>query len=197
MVELIPIICTYDVEPSVLSSIVETAYTKSEDTSEALLVLSDTSRPAIQRYTVDDFTRPPVDQSFKSPFIGWSLERIAKFLKDNADDTAVGCYYFLVADERTSADNSLLFVDTLFNESEDEGDDEDKAPDEPLTVRLAPEFVNSYTVAIAIGSMGTNELVDETDEDGVYRGGASDVEDEGEGFEESDAEEDGSDQGTP
>ncbi|PGH27446.1 hypothetical protein AJ80_00924 [Polytolypa hystricis UAMH7299] len=180
MADLIPIICTHAVDPALLSSIIEEAYRESNDTAESLVLLSNaTSGATFQDYTAEAYTRAPISPSFKSPFIGWTIEQIATFLKDKAEDTAVEGFYFLVADEQTSKDHTLLFVDTLFNEVENEGDDDednDKDDDDEekrqegfLTVRLLPKFVNQYSVAIAVGSMGTNELADEADEEGVYR----------------------------
>lgn len=135
-------------------------------------LLSDTAHSALQGYKVDSYTRPPIDKSFKSPFIGWDIVKIGQFLEDNAQDTAVEYYYFLIADERTNSDKSLLFVDALFSDSEENGDDEYGCEpwELPLRVRLAPEFVNGYPAVIAVGCMGTNELACDVDEDGVYRG---------------------------
>jgi hypothetical protein len=69
----------------------------------------------------------------------------------------------LVADARTLEDKSLLFVDT--------GYDVAVSPDEAKTVRLSAQHANAIPVAVAVASMGIEEVIALADGDGVFRGG--------------------------
>ncbi|KAL1957773.1 hypothetical protein VTO42DRAFT_5491 [Malbranchea cinnamomea] len=154
-----------------LSSIIGTAYNSDDnvDTDQSLVLFSDPSDSAFRCYTLDSFTRVPVDKTFKSPFIGWDIDRIAVFLRENATDTVIDSSLFLVADEQTASDQTLLLV----NVERDDVYYQKKQGKMAMTkVRLVPEFANSCPVAITIGCMGANELESEADEDGVYRGGS-------------------------
>jgi hypothetical protein len=69
----------------------------------------------------------------------------------------------LVADARTLEDKSLLFVDA--------GYDDTVSPDEAKTVRLSAQHANAIPVAVAVASMGIEEVIALADGDGVFRGG--------------------------
>jgi hypothetical protein len=71
----------------------------------------------------------------------------------------------LVADEQTLEDKSLLFVDA--------GYDHTVSPDQAKTVRLSAHQANAVPVAIAVGTMGTDEVIALSDGDGVFRGGSA------------------------
>ena len=67
---------------------------------------------------------------------------------------------FLVADQRTAEDESLLLVQSLRDGESVE------------FVRVAAEFVNTQAVAMAVATTDVQELRSLIDEDGVFRGGS-------------------------
>ena len=84
-------------------------------------------------------------------------------LRENAPNK-VSSYYFLVADARTLEDKSLLFVDAAYDDA--------ASPDDAKTVRLSAQYANAIPVAIAVATMGIDEVIALADEDGVFRGGS-------------------------
>ncbi|KEY81503.1 hypothetical protein BA78_8012 [Aspergillus fumigatus] len=142
---LIPIICTHEVSPTVITSILSTAYKASTDAAE------------LQEYTDDSVTKLPVE-SLQYPFLGWDIGKIAQFLQENASDTIVDYTTFLVADEKTALDE-----DTLLLVYDVEGLQE--------SIRLSACFANSEAVSVSVATKDVGELWTLADEDGVYRGG--------------------------
>jgi hypothetical protein len=110
-------------------------------------------------------TQTPVEPSFTSPFLGWSVQDVARFLTQNAEGSIVEPGLFLIADEKTAEDgNTLLLVQVQIQKRHDSGLT-------LRTVRLAAEFVNTEAVAVSIGATGADELLNMVDGDGVFRGG--------------------------
>ncbi|EAL89391.1 conserved hypothetical protein [Aspergillus fumigatus Af293] len=142
---LIPIICTHEVSPTVITSILSTAYKASTDAAE------------LQDYTDDSVTKLPVE-SLQYPFLGWDIGKIAQFLQENTSDTIVDYTTFLVADEKTALDE-----DTLLLVYDVEGLQE--------SIRLSACFANSEAVSVSVATKDVGELWTLADEDGVYRGG--------------------------
>ena len=66
----------------------------------------------------------------------------------------------MVADARTLEDKSLLFVDVGYDDSA-----------EVKTVRLSAQHANAIPVAVAVATMGIEEVIALADADGVFRGG--------------------------
>ncbi|KAE8337425.1 hypothetical protein BDV24DRAFT_167285 [Aspergillus arachidicola] len=158
---LIPIFCLHDVPLQILTTILTKAYAHAIDIqSPPTLLLLEKTGDALRRYTHDDVTYPPVDPSFKSPFLGWNLDEVVRFLREYATGTVVDESVFLVADQRTAEDESLLLVQSF-------GDEESVE-----SVRLDAEYVNTQAVAVAVATTGVQELRSLVDEDGVFRGGS-------------------------
>ena len=70
----------------------------------------------------------------------------------------------MVADARTLEDKSLLFVDVGYDDSA-----------EVKTVRLSAQHANAIPVAVAVATMGIEEVIALADADGVFRGGSRQV----------------------
>ena len=68
----------------------------------------------------------------------------------------------MVADARTLEDKSLLFVDVGYDDNA-----------EVQTVRLSAQQANAIPVAVAVATMGTEEVIALADGDGVFRGGSA------------------------
>ncbi|KAE8413257.1 hypothetical protein BDV36DRAFT_287180 [Aspergillus pseudocaelatus] len=144
----------------ILTSILTKAYAQAIDiNSPPTLLLIENTGDAPCRYTHDDVTYPPVDPSFKSPFLGWEVDEAVRFLREYATGTVVDEFVFLVGDWRTLEDESLLLVNRL-------GDGELVE-----LVRVAAEFVNTKAVAVAVATTDVGELRGLVDGDGVFRGG--------------------------
>ncbi|KAL4995743.1 hypothetical protein BDV10DRAFT_173999 [Aspergillus recurvatus] len=156
---LIPIICTHEVSPDVLSTVLSTAYETSTkiNSPPSLLLLTTADGDEIRKYKKDSVTKPPVDP-FQSPFLGWDVHKSAQFLQENAAKTVVERTAFLVADDQTTADEETLLL--VYNI---EGSLE--------TIRVSAEFVNSQAVSVAVATTDIGELRSLADDDGVYRGG--------------------------
>ncbi|KAL4786981.1 hypothetical protein BJX76DRAFT_354596 [Aspergillus varians] len=156
---LIPIICTHEVPPPIISSILSKAYEASDkiDSPPSLLLLTTADGDELRKHTKDSVTKPPVD-AFQSPFLGWDISRIATFLQDNAQKTVVDRTAFLVADDQTMVDE-----DTLLLAYNVEGSLE--------TVRLSTAFANSQAVSVSVATTDVAEIRSLADDDGVYRGG--------------------------
>ncbi|KAH1335134.1 hypothetical protein KXV68_003398 [Aspergillus fumigatus] len=156
---LIPIICTHEVSPTVITSILSTAYKASSviDSPPNLIVIMTADAAELQEYTDDSVTKLPVE-SLQYPFLGWDIGKIAQFLQENTSDTIVDYTTFLVADEKTALDE-----DTLLLVYDVEGLQE--------SIRLSACFANSEAVSVSVATKDVGELWTLADEDGVYRGG--------------------------
>ncbi|KAJ5812386.1 hypothetical protein N7474_008687 [Penicillium riverlandense] len=156
---LICLISTHDVPPATLSRILITAYKHSVqlDGYPTLLLLSSAKKESLTGSLHP--TSPPIDPSVKSSFIGWSAEQIKQHLIDNADDDRINTHLFLVADERTVHDETLLLV-------EYSSDGEEARLD---TVRIAAEEANAKAICVDVGVMSVRELSGDIDVDGAYR----------------------------
>jgi hypothetical protein len=98
--------------------------------------------------------------SFTSPFLSLPIPALATHLYEKARNTKVSASHFLVADEQTSNDRSMLFVQC-----------HDAEKRELESVRVDARFLNTASMAVGVGASGIEELVALADADGVYRGG--------------------------
>ncbi|KAL4751920.1 hypothetical protein BDW72DRAFT_79555 [Aspergillus terricola var. indicus] len=156
---LIPIICTHEVSPVVLSTILSIAYEASSkiNSPPTLLLLTTADGDDLRKYKKESVTKPPID-TFQSPFLGWDVNKAAQFIQENASKTVVDRTAFLVADDQTTADEgTLLLVHNVEDSLE--------------TIRVSAEFVNSQAVSVAVATTDIGELRSLADGDGVYRGG--------------------------
>ncbi|KAI9927081.1 hypothetical protein ASPWEDRAFT_46564 [Aspergillus wentii DTO 134E9] len=158
---LIPLIITHEVHPQTLSSILINAYRKATEIKSppTIILLTETSKEAIQAYNYDSITHPPID-SFKSPFLGWDLPKVAQFLTENAKKSRVDAWVFLIADEKTAEDGETL----LLAQSDSNG---------LKSVRVTGEDVNTEAIAVSVATKDVGELITLVGEDGVYRSGYS------------------------
>ncbi|GIJ81666.1 hypothetical protein Asppvi_000165 [Aspergillus pseudoviridinutans] len=156
---LIPVICTHEVSPTVITSILSTAYEASSKVdSPPSLILVTTADPAeLQRYTYGSVTKPPVE-SLQYPFLGWDIGKIAQFLQENASNTVVDHTTFLVADEKTASDEDTLLLVYSIEDSQE-------------SIRLSAAYANSQAVSVSVATTDVNEMRSVADDDGVYRGG--------------------------
>ncbi|KAL4821198.1 hypothetical protein BDW67DRAFT_179901 [Aspergillus spinulosporus] len=154
---LIPIICTHEVSPAVLSTILSTAYKASSkpNSPPSLLVLTTADGHKLRKYKRDSVTKPPID-SFQSPFLGWDVNKTAQFIQENASKSVIDRTALLAADDQTAADEDTLLVYIVEGSLE--------------TIRVSAEFVNSQAVSVAVATTDIGELRSLADDDGVYRG---------------------------
>ncbi|KAL1863327.1 hypothetical protein Plec18170_000161 [Paecilomyces lecythidis] len=164
---LIAIAAICDISSATFSSILKVAYNEADrlDSPASLVLLREATKNSIHRYTRDSVTFPPIEDSFTSPFLGWSAHDIARFLSENAEGTIVDPGVFLIADDKTAEDRGTLLLVQVQDEKLQGGGFELKK------VRLAAEFVNTETVAVSVAAKGVDELLSITDGDGVFRGG--------------------------
>ncbi|KAF7137110.1 hypothetical protein CNMCM5793_007174 [Aspergillus hiratsukae] len=156
---LIPIICTHEVSPTVITSILSTAYEASSkiDSPPSLILVMTANAAELRKYTEDSVTMPPVE-SLQYPFLGWDIGKVAQFLQENALDTVVDYTTFLVADEKTTSDEDTLLL--VYNDDNSQE-----------SIRLSARYGNSEAVAVSVATKDVGELRSLADDDGVYRGG--------------------------
>ncbi|GFF57958.1 hypothetical protein IFM62136_03620 [Aspergillus lentulus] len=156
---LIPIICTHEVSPTVITSILSTAYEASIniDSPPSLILIMTADAGELKKYTYDSITMPPVE-SLQYPFLGWDIGKIAHFLQENAANTVVDYTTFLVADEKTASDEDTLLL--VYN-----------IEDSLESIRLSAGYANSQAVSVSVATTDVGESQSLVDEDGVYRGG--------------------------
>lgn len=110
-----------------------------------------------------------MDSSFKSLFLGWSVDQAADFLLQNAKGTAVSNTVFLVADEQTGEDENTLLLVAIAKRGIG------SAEFDLESVRVSAEFANTEAVAVSVATKDINGLVALADSDGVYRGGSDGI----------------------
>ena len=155
----------------ILSSILTAAYQKATEIKSppALVVLAETSREALHQYNNDSVTRPPIDSSFQSPFLGWDIRSVAQFVRDNAKGSMVDPGVFLIADEKTVEDGETL----LLVQSTDLEQEQGKDPFTLESVRVAGEDASIEAVAVSVATKDVAELVSLVDGNGVLRASSS------------------------
>ena len=101
-----------------------------------------------------------------SAFHGKTIQDVVCILQERVTGDKVAKDVFYIADDRTIRDHSLLLVQVLTKE-------EGKAF---FTVRLACEFVNlmARSVSYPKSPISIQDLQNDIDDDGVYRGGRKD-----------------------
>ena len=148
-----------------LSSIFASGYRRAEeiDTPASLIILNERTRSSI--HGLESVTQVPFELSTKSPFLGWDVNEVARFLLENASGSHVSSEVFLIADEQTAEDRSTLL---MVQNSRESFDNDNRVL---RTVRVGADFINIEPVAVSVGSKSVNELLSIVDEDGVFRGG--------------------------
>ncbi|BCR84393.1 uncharacterized protein ACHE_11795A [Aspergillus chevalieri] len=156
---LISVVCTANIPPTILSTILTNTYDNDPECEPALILLSTNSKSDWEAYTLDSATQAPVTESFVSPFVGMTVQQIARCLRANASGTLLSETYFYVADERTAEDQTLLLVEV-------EGEDVEGL----RSVRVSGECANPDGVALTVGTIGFEEIESLIGDDGVYHG---------------------------
>lgn len=157
----------------ILSSILTAAYQKATEIKSppALVLLAETSREALHQYKNDFVTHPPIDSSSQSPFLGWDVRSVARFMRDNAKGSMVDPGVFLITDEKTAEDGEtlLLVQSTDLEEGQEQGKDSFALEH----VRVAGEDANIEAVAVSVATKDMGELVSLADGTGVFRASSS------------------------
>ena len=107
-------------------------------------------------------SHPPVTGLSDYPFLAYSVQALADLLDKSDPEPAISSHQFLVADEQTNKDNTLIFVDIGYEKNA-----------KPETVRLDATHANAVPIAVQVATMDLNGIRSLVDEDGVYRGGPS------------------------
>lgn len=110
-------------------------------------------------------SHPPITSFSDYPFLAHSIQDLADLLDKSDPEPAISSHQFLVADEQTNEDNTLIFVDIGYEKNA-----------KPETVRLDATHANAVPIAVQVATMDLNGIRSLVDEDGVYRGGPSDPE---------------------
>ncbi|MCJ1470174.1 hypothetical protein MMC07_008819 [Pseudocyphellaria aurata] len=143
-----------------ISSLLEEAYAGSPDTPPSLVVFRE---PALLTDQGDvQPSHPPLTEFSTYPFLAHSVQDLAAFLAANRAGSAISSHQFLIADEQTNEDRTVLLVDRGYEPGES-----------PETVRLDAAHANAVPVAVQVATMDLNGVRALVDDDGVYRGGAS------------------------
>src|SRR4051812_41132837 len=102
-------------------------------------------------------TQPPIPDITSYPFKSSDLGSLGAFVQNIA---VLSPTYFLVADERTIKDNSLLFV--AFSAD---------GPGSISAVRIDGSFANRVPIAVAMGIIDIDSVQGLADEkEGIFRG---------------------------
>ncbi|KAA8913036.1 hypothetical protein FN846DRAFT_204860 [Sphaerosporella brunnea] len=153
-----PIICVAEIPAAVLSEILTTAYTDGVDFPPSLVLIHDA--PALAKPDIgEEPTQLPTANIASYPFLSHSIASIVKYLRENAP-SSVAPDHVLIADAQTITDKTLLFVDCAY--------DMNVSPEEAKTLRLSAEKANTIPVAIAVATMGIDEVVAIADQDGSF-----------------------------
>ncbi|KAL4927106.1 uncharacterized protein BDV17DRAFT_137496 [Aspergillus undulatus] len=163
---LISIIITHEIQPAILSSILTSAYKAAAEisTKPSLKLLTQQDHDTLWQYAslppdVISVTYPPLPStSIQSPFLTCDPNEVCSLLNGLLPDTWINPLVFLIADEVTARDGDTLLL------GQNLGDDFQ-------TVRLSAAYVNTESVAVAVGSKDVREIRRLVDEDGVFRGG--------------------------
>ncbi|KAL9120585.1 MAG: hypothetical protein Q9187_002863 [Circinaria calcarea] len=150
---LIPLFCIAEVPA-------ETAYAGGPDSPPSLFLVPEPGLLTDLRTAQP--THPPITNISSYPFLAHSVHDLAAFLDSNNPGSAISSHQFLIADQQTNEDNSLLFVDRGYEPGTT-----------PQTVRLDAAHANAVPVAVQVATMDMNGVRVLVDEDGVFRGGAS------------------------
>lgn len=148
-----------------LSNILQTAYDENSDSPPNILLLS---KPSLltDPQNAPQPSHPPIADfpSDNYPFLARSVQDLANLLSESDPEPAISSHQFLVADEQTNEDNTLIFVDR--------GYDEDNAA-KPETVRLDAAHANTIPISVQVATLDLEGVRSLVDVDGVYRGGSS------------------------
>lgn len=107
-------------------------------------------------------SHPPITDLSDYPFLDRSVQDLADLLDKSDPEPVISSHQFLIADEQTNEDNTLIFVDRGYEQNA-----------RPETVRLDATHANAVPIAVQVATMDLNGLRSLLDEDGVYRGGPS------------------------
>lgn len=107
-------------------------------------------------------SHPPISDLSDYPFLSRSVQDLADVLEKSDSEPAISAHQFLVADEQTNQDKTLIFVDIGYEKNA-----------RPEIVRLDATHANAVPIAVQVATMDLNGIRSLLDGDGVYRGGPS------------------------
>lgn len=103
--------------------------------------------------------RPEVSDNFQSPFLGKTVREVAKIVIKSNTVTEFSGRWFLIADERTIQDSTLLFVEIPCLD-----------PRHLNVARILPHVANWEAHMLLNYEFGFKNMIDDVDENGIYCG---------------------------
>lgn len=98
-----------DTDEETLNSILENAESGTSTADFWLVSTSDYSlAPTKEGNKVNLGTSPPIQSNFSSPFIGSTLEEVARWLRNKPEDTDLDSHHFGVVDKRSAVEGTVL-----------------------------------------------------------------------------------------
>ena len=148
------------IKTKTLSSILREAYDEKPDSPPNIFVVSESGLLTDPENAQP--SHPPISDLSDYPFLSRSVQDLADLLEKSDPEPAISSHQFLVADEKTNEDSTLIFVDIGYEKNA-----------RPETVRLDATHANAVPIAVQVATMDLNGIRSLLDEDGVYRGGPS------------------------
>jgi hypothetical protein len=152
--KLFALICVAEVSADTLSEVISTAYKSETDSGPNILLINDSD--FVKGSAPTGPTSPPIPKISNYPFLGKPLKDLESFLDTIPADWSISNYRLLIADEQTTKDKTLLFVEL--------------ADPRPETVRLNAAHANAIPIAVGVATMDIQSIRSLADDDGVYRG---------------------------
>jgi hypothetical protein len=135
----------------------KTAFQSEPDSAPNILLVNDPNM--VNGPMPMDPTEPPVADLSGYPFLSKSLEDLSSFLDTISEDWPISTFRFLVVDEQSAEDGTVLFVERGH-----------RVTDKPQTVRLDYAHANAIPIAVQVATMDLGGIREISDENGVYRG---------------------------
>ncbi|KAI1257721.1 hypothetical protein MGN70_000765 [Eutypa lata] len=152
-----------------LTELLESAYAEGPDSPDSLLLVLDKKTiPSAEGKNVPA-TVLPVSTGPGPDFYGATIASLVAHVQETAGKGPISGSYFLVVDQQTPEDKTVLLVKCPKDAVE--RDDQSNPKVEIESLRLATGQANAPVVAMQVGSGSFAELEDNVAEDGVYRGG--------------------------
>ncbi|KAJ5556794.1 hypothetical protein N7494_000709 [Penicillium frequentans] len=157
---LYPLVCLQFIPHYILTHIIVTAYRRSFFSPHYLYVLEDDDN-------IEGDATSALNTHYEydtSTFHGKTIDDIICLFRERVTGKKVAMNVFYIADDQTIRDHSLLLVQVQPKEKVKSF----------LSVRLACEFVNLMARSISYHEGSIQDIQNEVDDDGVYRGGRKD-----------------------
>ena len=134
------------------------AYKGSPDTFPSLYILNSKTIPTAESGI--SASAPPIKDLIDWPFKGFTINQLSSFLQGGSESAAVVLDHFLVVDQQTSQDGSLLFVEVQFEQQ-----------NTITTVRVGSSVANAVPAAVDVGTLDIDTMKTLLDKNNIYRGG--------------------------